>query len=73
MVERSPLFAKLDTFLEELKRDNERIEDYLKKGGDPKKISVEEISSSDEEEIQMNIIAGVYESKAQEPYTEEEK
>lgn len=61
---RSPLLEKAKCFAEMLRKDNEAIEDYLAKGGNPKKISIE---IDDEEEscgdvIEMQIIPGVCES-----------
>lgn len=59
----SPLLEKARCFAEMLKKDNELIEDYLSKGGDPKKISIEvDEEESCDEVIEMEIIPGVCKS-----------
>lgn len=66
-VARSPLLDRAAAFTKILKEDNDRMQKFLEAGGDPNEISCEALDPNDDRIIEMEVIPGVLESKAQQP------
>lgn len=66
-VARSPLLDRAAAFAKLLKDDNDRIQQFLAAGGDRNEISCEVLDPNEEQVIEMEVIPGVLESKAQQP------
>ena len=63
----SPLLKKAALFKEMLKKDNERLQDFIKNGGDPSQISIDNLDPNESSYIEMTIYPGIYELQGQEP------
>ena len=62
----SPLLKKAALFKEMLKKDNEKLLEFIKNGGDPSQISMETLDPNESTYVEMTVYPGIYELKGQE-------
>ena len=61
-VPKSPLLERAKCFIDILKKDNDRIQEFLNNGGNPEEISVEKINDNEENIIEMTLLKGIFEN-----------